>query len=87
MQFTYVHGIPTVEQAMAQAVGFFIRSGNGLVVETLAKAVHEVASLALTEIRNILTSEMTTLLDMDGVAADWNAGVEKAIQCVEGSIR
>jgi len=86
MQFTYDHGIPTVESAMEQAVGYFIRSGNEAIDGVLDRAVAEVARVALKEIRDIFTSEMSTLFDTEQVALDWNQAVERCIQLVEGSL-
>lgn len=86
MQFTYAHGIPTVEQAMAQAVGFFTQAGNPLVEGPMRGAIQEVADFALNEIRMIWTSELSTLLDPEGVALDFNEGVEKCIQLIEGAL-
>lgn len=86
MKFQYAHGIPTVEQAMLQAVGFFTRAGHPSLERALDTAFREVAAEALSEIRMILTGEISTLFDIEGQAVEWNEAVEKCIQVVEGSL-
>lgn len=86
MQFTYAHGIPTVEQAVRQGIEQFIQSGQVLSQPVVQEAIRQIADDVLSEVRMIFTSEMSSLLDPEGVAADFNDGVEKCIQLVEGSL-
>jgi len=72
MEFRYAHGIPTVEQAMSQALAHADEEGVG--------------QAALTEIRNIMTAEISTLFDLEGAAIDWNEAIERAMRCVEGTL-
>lgn len=87
MQFTYPHGIATVEQAMVQAVSFFTTASHPVLQGRLDAAFKEVADAALAEIRMILTAEMSTLFDRAGVAIEFNEAVELCIRLVEGELK
>lgn len=86
MQFRYPNGIPTVEQAMRQGVATLLRSGHPLADPMVDRAIDAVSRETLTEIRQILTGEMSTLFDVEGMAIDWNEAIERAIQVVEGTL-
>jgi hypothetical protein len=85
VQFTYTHGIPTVEQAMRQGVAAYSRRVTPIGVSANA-VLDTIATETLSEVRNILTSEMATLFDLEDVALDWNTAVETCIQLVEGAL-
>lgn len=66
----------TVEQAITQAVGLAAPQDD---IEALLRLAEHTAS----EVRTIITGQLTKLLDMTGTATEWNDAIEAAIQMVE----
>lgn len=88
MQFTYLNGVATVEQAMKQIVMAWSGdpNNNPLVKTVLEAQIERTVEEGLLEIRSILTGELATLFDVESVAFDWNQAIEKCIQVVEGTL-
>ena len=88
MEFTYANDVPTIESAIAQGIGLGSTcwsnvSEAGTFDTDLARAA---VAVTVNEVRNILAAELSVLLDRDGVAFDWNAAIDAAIQLVEGKL-
>lgn len=79
MQFRYVDGVKTVEQAVEQAINVASQTSN-------LKSLEELADSLLAEIQSILTGELTALRDEKGVAKEWNSALEVAIELVRGEL-
>lgn len=84
MEFNYRDpGVKTVEQAVFAAL---LDTAHGVGPTIVDPAyIRSQAEALLEEVRTILTGELSTLFDRDGVAADWNDAIELSIRVVEGT--
>ena len=82
MDFEYERGQKTVEQALQQGIRWVLPAL--MADETQQAVAEEVAADVLDEIQVILTGELTKLLDVEGVADQWNDAIENAIRTIEG---
>ena len=85
MEFSYLHDKPTLESAIGQAVG-----AGGCCWSDLCKAGEyqsekaiEILDATIAEVRRIIASDITQLLDRKAVATEWNDAIEAALQMVE----
>lgn len=78
---------PNIKTAIMQSIGYGsvcwtnIDNAGVFVSEAAAQAGEE----AVAEVRRILHSRLIALLDLDGVATEWNDAIEAAITMVEAS--
>lgn len=87
IKFEYPHGIATIELAVRQGIAKWANpTANPLSEEYVTRAVEQDTHDLVSELRMILTAEMSTLLDPDGVAFDFNDGVEHCLRLVEGTL-
>lgn len=87
IKFEYPHGIATIELAVRQIVTKWANpTANPLSEEYVTRAVNEDTRDGVRELRSILTSEMSTLFDVEGQAVDWNDAIEHCLRLVEGTL-
>jgi hypothetical protein len=67
----------SIATVITKAIG---KASTGKIDMELAIAASEEAC---TEVRHILTAELTALLDYEGVAREWNEAIETALLRIE----
>lgn len=75
--------VRTVEEVMFAGL---LATAQGCGPEIIDLAyIRAQAESILDEVRSIITADLTRLFDKEGVAEEWNSGIEMAIRFVEGS--
>lgn len=91
MQFTYANrGVPTAEEAVVQALRatYVLGTAEDIITSGLNNnpVIRDIADELLDELRTILTGEIRTLFDNEGIAEEWNDAIHHAIRVVDGDL-
>ena len=85
MKFNYTSDQKQVRQALTMAVAQGSICWSNVAGAGIFDAARASAAVddTLTELRHLITFELTKLLDQTGVARDWNDAIEAAINTIE----
>lgn len=77
---------PTLRGALTQVVAYGSICWSDVAHAGTFNAADATSAVdqAVEEIRGLITAELTKLLDMDGVAHEWNEAIEHALTVIEG---
>lgn len=75
----------TIADTITNVAFLAVRSYNTHGVESFLGEVDKLAELATEHIRSLITGDLATVTDADGVAHEWNEAILFAIRTVEGA--